>query len=116
MSQPLNVGFVGLGIMGAPMCGHLIAAGHNVFVTTRSKVPDAIAQTKAVVCGSPKEDSVKRMSAQRCARLIAAATWARLPEVYRAYRCYLQAANMIEVERAKNGAGTPPEVCPCPWP
>lgn len=55
MSQPLNVGFVGLGIMGAPMCGHLIAAGHNVFVTTRSKVPDAIAQTKAVVCGSPKE-------------------------------------------------------------
>lgn len=59
MSQPLNVGFVGLGIMGAPMCGHLIAAGHNVFVTTRSKVPDAIAQTKAVVCGSPKEVAEK---------------------------------------------------------
>ena len=59
MSQPLNVGFVGLGIMGAPMCGHLIAAGHNVFVTTRSKVPDAIAQTEAVVCGSPKEVAEK---------------------------------------------------------
>lgn len=40
----LNVGFIGLGIMGAPMCGHLINAGHNVFVTTRSKVPEAIAE------------------------------------------------------------------------
>ncbi len=59
MSQPLNVGFVGLGIMGAPMCGHLIAAGHNVFVSTRSKVPDSIAQTKAVVCSSPKEVAEK---------------------------------------------------------
>lgn len=59
MSQPLNVGFVGLGIMGAPMCGHLIAAGHNVFVSTRSKVPDSIAQTNAVVCSSPKEVAEK---------------------------------------------------------
>lgn len=55
----LNVGFIGLGIMGAPMCGHLIAAGHNVFVSTRSKVPDAIAQTKAVVCKSPQEVAEK---------------------------------------------------------
>ncbi len=55
----LNVGFIGLGIMGAPMCGHVIAAGHNVFVATRSKVPDAIAQTKAVVCASPKEVAEK---------------------------------------------------------
>ncbi|MBU3725878.1 MAG: 2-hydroxy-3-oxopropionate reductase [Burkholderiaceae bacterium] len=59
MSSSLNVGFIGLGIMGAPMCGHLIAAGHNVFVTTRSKVPDAIAQTKAVVCKSPEEVAQK---------------------------------------------------------
>ena len=59
MSSPLNVGFIGLGIMGAPMCGHIIAAGHNVFVSTRSKVPDAIAQTKAVVCKSPQEVAQK---------------------------------------------------------
>lgn len=59
MAQPLNVGFVGLGIMGAPMCGHLINGGHNVFVSTRSKVPDAIAQTKAVVCKSPAEVAQK---------------------------------------------------------
>lgn len=59
MAQPLNVGFVGLGIMGAPMCGHLINGGHNVFVSTRSKVPDAIAQTKVVVCKSPAEVAQK---------------------------------------------------------
>ena len=59
MSSPLNVGFIGLGIMGAPMCGHIIAAGHNVFVSTRSKVPDAIAQTKAVVCKSPQDVAQK---------------------------------------------------------
>lgn len=29
MSDKLKLGFVGLGIMGAPMAGHLIAAGHD---------------------------------------------------------------------------------------
>ncbi|MFZ9347016.1 MAG: 2-hydroxy-3-oxopropionate reductase [Burkholderiaceae bacterium] len=59
MSQSLNVGFVGLGIMGAPMCGHLITGGHQVFVSTRSKVPDSIAQTKAVICKTPQEVAEK---------------------------------------------------------
>jgi 2-hydroxy-3-oxopropionate reductase len=45
--------------MGAPMCGHLINAGHNVFVTTRSKVPEAIAQSKAVHCASAQEVAQK---------------------------------------------------------
>ena len=27
---PLKLGFIGLGIMGAPMCAHLIAAGHQL--------------------------------------------------------------------------------------
>jgi len=47
----MKVGFIGLGIMGAPMCGHLIAGGHQLFVNTRSKVPDAIASA-ATVCAS----------------------------------------------------------------
>jgi 2-hydroxy-3-oxopropionate reductase len=55
MSTVLNVGFIGLGIMGAPMCGHIIKAGHKVHVTTRSKVPEVIAQTSAIVCSSPAE-------------------------------------------------------------
>jgi 2-hydroxy-3-oxopropionate reductase len=37
------------------MCGHLIAGGHKMFVTTRSKVPEAIAQTGATVCKSAHE-------------------------------------------------------------
>ena len=28
----MKIGFIGLGIMGAPMALHLIAAGHQVFV------------------------------------------------------------------------------------
>ena len=49
----LNIGFIGLGIMGAPMAGHLLAAGHKLFVRTRSKVPDGLAA--ASVCASAKE-------------------------------------------------------------
>jgi 2-hydroxy-3-oxopropionate reductase len=49
----LNIGFIGLGIMGAPMAGHLLAAGHKLFVRTRSKVPEAL--SAAAVCASPKE-------------------------------------------------------------
>lgn len=53
-SQPLKLGFIGLGIMGAPMCGHLIKAGHQLFVHTRSKVPAEIAESGATQCTSPR--------------------------------------------------------------
>ncbi|MBS0294035.1 MAG: 2-hydroxy-3-oxopropionate reductase [Proteobacteria bacterium] len=49
-ASPLKLGFIGLGIMGAPMCGHLIAAGHQLFVHTRGKVPGAIAESSATQC------------------------------------------------------------------
>jgi 2-hydroxy-3-oxopropionate reductase len=51
----MNIGFIGLGIMGAPMCGHLIAAGHQLFVHTRSALPAAIAGTSAVKCAHAQE-------------------------------------------------------------
>ncbi|MBU3602265.1 2-hydroxy-3-oxopropionate reductase [Polynucleobacter sp. AM-25C3] len=51
----LKLGFVGLGIMGAPMAGHLVAAGHEVFISTRSKVPEELANSAAIVCASPAE-------------------------------------------------------------
>ncbi len=55
MSQHvLDLGFIGLGIMGAPMAGHLLKAGHRVFVHTRSKVPDALVAAGAVVCPSAR--------------------------------------------------------------
>jgi len=49
----MQLGFIGLGIMGAPMAGHLLAAGHSLFVRTRSKVPEALAA--ATVCASPAD-------------------------------------------------------------
>ena len=54
-SSSQRLGFIGLGIMGAPMAGHLIADGHQVFVHTLQKVPDAIAASPAVRCDSAAE-------------------------------------------------------------
>ncbi|MBU6438757.1 MAG: 2-hydroxy-3-oxopropionate reductase [Betaproteobacteria bacterium] len=45
-----KLGFIGLGIMGAPMAAHLAAAGHELFVHTRGKVPQAIADSPALRC------------------------------------------------------------------
>lgn len=47
---PLKIGFIGLGIMGAPMCGHLIAAGHQLYVHTRGRVAPQIAESSATQC------------------------------------------------------------------
>jgi 2-hydroxy-3-oxopropionate reductase len=46
----MKLGFIGLGIMGAPMAGHLRAAGHELFVTTRRAVPQALLEAGAVAC------------------------------------------------------------------
>jgi 2-hydroxy-3-oxopropionate reductase len=51
----LNIGFIGLGIMGTPMATHLATAGHQLFVQTRSKVPEAISASGATVCSSASE-------------------------------------------------------------
>jgi 2-hydroxy-3-oxopropionate reductase len=55
MTTPLDLGFIGLGIMGAPMALHLINAGHRVHVHTRSAVRPEVAAGAASVCGSPRE-------------------------------------------------------------
>ena len=39
-----------IGIMSAPMTSHRRAAGHRLFVTTRSHVPVALPQAGAVTC------------------------------------------------------------------
>jgi 2-hydroxy-3-oxopropionate reductase len=51
-STPLKIGFIGLGIMGAPMAGHLIKAGHQLYVYTHGKMPDEIAESSATQCTS----------------------------------------------------------------
>ncbi len=51
----MKLGFIGLGIMGTPMAAHLRAAGHELFVTTRSKLPQALLDAGAVACSSAAE-------------------------------------------------------------
>ena len=55
MGNSKKIGFIGLGIMGAPMAGHLVSAGHEVFINTRSKIPEELANTSAIACSSPAE-------------------------------------------------------------
>ncbi len=52
----MNVGFIGLGIMGRPMAEHLAAGGHTMFLNSRSGVPDGMNGT---ACESPREVAEK---------------------------------------------------------
>src|SRR6266702_543879 len=54
----MQIGFIGLGIMGAPMAGHLVAGGHQLAVFGGRSVPDAIG-AKAMVCRTLKEVAEK---------------------------------------------------------
>jgi 2-hydroxy-3-oxopropionate reductase len=54
-----KLGFIGLGIMGAPMAAHLIKAGHEVFLATRSKVPTELLTGQAIACKSAREVAEK---------------------------------------------------------
>ena len=54
-----KLGFIGLGIMGAPMAAHLINAGHEVFLNTRSTVPAALLTGAASACSSAREVAEK---------------------------------------------------------
>ena len=51
----MKIGFIGLGIMGTPMALHLVNAGHQLYVNTRSKLPEAIAASTAQGCAHPAE-------------------------------------------------------------
>ena len=61
MTTAIDIGFIGLGTMGAPMAGHLQKAGHRLFIHSRSKVPQALLDGGAVRCASGAE--VARRSA-----------------------------------------------------
>ena len=49
----MNIGFIGLGIMGAPMAGHLVAAGHKLFTYVRKNVPAELSVVTR--CTSPAD-------------------------------------------------------------
>ena len=54
MSVSLKIGFIGLGIMGAPMAGHLIKAGYPLFVHGRGPLRPEIAASNATPCPSAR--------------------------------------------------------------
>ncbi len=51
----MQIGFIGLGIMGTPMALHLAAAGHQLFVNTRRAVPEALTAAGAKPCANAAE-------------------------------------------------------------
>jgi 3-hydroxyisobutyrate dehydrogenase len=51
----MRIGFIGLGAMGLPMAGHLVDAGHDVTVASRSRGPiDAAVERGAADGGTPR--------------------------------------------------------------
>ena len=51
-----KIGFIGTGIMGGPMAGHLQAAGHQLYLSThRTPPPAELIEGGAIQCDSPKQ-------------------------------------------------------------
>ena len=57
-NTPRKIGFIGLGIMGAPMATHLADAGHTLFVNTIGPVPQSL-EGRATVCANGTEVAQK---------------------------------------------------------
>jgi 2-hydroxy-3-oxopropionate reductase len=55
----MKVGFIGLGIMGRPMVGHLLEAGHTLFLYDIATLPKELLSAGALACASGKEVATK---------------------------------------------------------
>jgi len=51
----MKIGFIGLGVMGRPMAGHLIAAGHQLFLHRVKPASQALVDQGGTALGSPRE-------------------------------------------------------------
>ena len=51
----MKIGFIGIGIMGAPMAGRLLEAGHELFVNDISPIPQALLDKGATLAVSARE-------------------------------------------------------------
>jgi len=51
----MKIGFIGLGVMGRPMAGHLLAAGHELFVHRVKPVSQHLVDDGAIPCNSAVE-------------------------------------------------------------
>jgi len=55
----MKIGFIGIGIMGAPMAVHLLDAGHEVAVNDLNPIPQELLDKGAQVVSSAKEAAAK---------------------------------------------------------
>ncbi|CAH1651205.1 tartronate semialdehyde reductase 2 [Hyphomicrobiales bacterium] len=55
----MKIGFIGLGIMGAPMAGQLVKGGHEVHLFSRSGVPQELTAAGGHGCASASEVAQK---------------------------------------------------------
>ena len=56
MAAPTKIGWVGVGVMGLSMCGHLLKAGYSVAVSTRTPAKaDALVAAGAALCATPAQ-------------------------------------------------------------
>ena len=55
----MKIGFIGIGIMGAPMAGHLLDAGHSVAVNDLNPIPQELLDKGAQGVSSAKEAAEK---------------------------------------------------------
>src|SRR5437588_1299984 len=51
----IDIGFIGLGTMGRPMAGHLLAAGHRLFLYDTGPIAPELIASGGIVCKSGKE-------------------------------------------------------------
>ncbi len=58
-----NLGFIGLGIMGRPMAGHLVAGGHKLFLHGHGTSPKELLDKGGVSCSNARDVA-------RCADII----------------------------------------------
>jgi len=50
-----KIGFIGLGIMGIPMAGHILKAGYELYAQTRSGIPQSLLDKGAINCVNAQE-------------------------------------------------------------
>ncbi len=55
----MNIGFIGLGIMGKPMAAHLIDGGHTLYLQSRSGVPEELTKAGGNACETAAEVASK---------------------------------------------------------
>ncbi|MDA9431265.1 2-hydroxy-3-oxopropionate reductase [Bradyrhizobium sp. CCBAU 51627] len=55
----IDIGFIGLGTMGRPMAGHLLAAGHRVFLHDVAPVAPELIAAGGIACKSAKETAAE---------------------------------------------------------